>query len=500
MKPSVAPIYWLPILLIFLLGCPKKEEVVPEEDLVVIDTDAPSSTYDQLLRAHRNDLRMRNYRAGDAGLNPYSVDEFVVLYEDEDIANAVPDSARLAEIYGSRFREVKSCGCLDDFQVRLWRIDSIGGTERGRGGSDKVANDIGKESDGVSPNYYLFPQRPNNGFNSPAFTRLPQAFQPTSHPAGDDPIVIALLDSGVDLQLQGRNIPGQGSIYFWRNPNETARNGASEGPDPFCLPDDLIGWDFVNGDNNPNDDNSHGTHVAGIIAKQLTENAPDLPFTIMPLKVLDQNGVGTSFDATCAVLYAAFHRADIINASWGFYGDPDPLLERALERAEREGIFTSTGAGNDRVNLNEVRHFPGQFGLRDNNVIRGVAVVGGLNGDKLWNQTNFRTDGDVLEGIIAAPAEEVESLVPTFVSPDQLATKSGTSMSAAYLTALAATYRRLRPDDRPGVMRHNLLRMIVLGGTTGYFRSNGERYPYYPFDWFEVGERYETYRDEMRVN
>ncbi|MEM9836604.1 MAG: S8 family serine peptidase [Bacteroidota bacterium] len=472
------------------------------EDLPVINSLPAAQAYGELFRADQSSLLDRAYPAGQAGNNVYAVDEFVVLYEDEDLENARQDSATLAAEYGSRFREVRSCGCTENFNVRLWRVDSIGGTERGTSGSNTVANKIGKEDDGVSPNSFLFPSRPASNWIFPDYGALASGYSPLPHPAGDNPIKIAVLDSGIDLSLEATDIPGQGKLYFWKNPNEPIVNGTHDGTDIFCFEDDVTGWDFVNNDNNPSDDNSHGTHVAGIIARQLAQNAPEIPYVFMPLKVLDENGVGTTFDAMCAVLYAAYHRADIINASWGFYGDPDPLLERALIRAQNRGSIVVTGAGNDGMNLNEVRHFPGQFGLRDNSVIKSVIVAGGLenNPTRLWESTNFRTDAPTYPGIIAAPAKNITSLVPAFVSSNNLAEKSGTSMAAAYLSALMASYVHYRPDDLPRVIRPNMIKLISEAHSPRYFISNGVQYPYYGFNWFNVPEAYQEHQSEMRVN
>jgi serine protease len=109
------------------------------------------------------------------------------------------------------------------------------------------------------------------------------------------------------------------------------------------------GYDFVNKDDHPNDDHGHGTHVAGTIAESTDngEGAAGLAFeaTIMPLKVLDQFGSGTSADIADAVRFAADHGAKIINMSLG--GPfPDQVMRTACQYAAKKGVLIVCAAGN----------------------------------------------------------------------------------------------------------------------------------------------------------
>jgi subtilisin family serine protease len=114
------------------------------------------------------------------------------------------------------------------------------------------------------------------------------------------------------------------------------------------------GYDFVNGDADPMDDNGHGTHVAGIIAGDpagptgRTGEAPGAALTAY--KVLDASG--NTFESTvlegfeAAVAADNPHRADVVNMSLG--GPPafDDPLEQAAEQAIRDGVVVVTAAGN----------------------------------------------------------------------------------------------------------------------------------------------------------
>jgi len=81
------------------------------------------------------------------------------------------------------------------------------------------------------------------------------------------------------------------------------------------------GYDFVENDTHPNDDNSHGTHVTGTSA-QSTNNGKGVAgvafnTAIMPVKVLDRNGSGTYANVAKGIIWATDHGADIINLSLG---------------------------------------------------------------------------------------------------------------------------------------------------------------------------------------
>ncbi|MDP1808103.1 MAG: S8 family peptidase [Actinomycetota bacterium] len=109
------------------------------------------------------------------------------------------------------------------------------------------------------------------------------------------------------------------------------------------------GYDFVNNDAHANDDESHGTHVAGTIA-QSTNNSlgvAGIAFgaTLMPVKVLDKNGSGTDSGVAAGIRYAADHGAKIINLSLG--GGGSTTLSDAVVYAYNKGVTIIAAAGND---------------------------------------------------------------------------------------------------------------------------------------------------------
>lgn len=116
----------------------------------------------------------------------------------------------------------------------------------------------------------------------------------------------------------------------------------------------VAGWDFVNEDSHPNDDNSHGTHVAGTIA-QTTNNGIGVAgiaygANIMPLKVLDSEGVGSDQWVADGIVWAVNHGAQVINLSLGGPA-PSSVLESAVNYAYNNGVTVIAAAGNDNSDV-----------------------------------------------------------------------------------------------------------------------------------------------------
>jgi serine protease len=157
---------------------------------------------------------------------------------------------------------------------------------------------------------------------------------------GSPSVVVAVIDTGV--------------AYENRN----------EGPWKFRLAPDLAGttfvqgYDFINNDSHPNDDESHGTHVTGTIA-QTTDNALGTAgvaylTAIMPVKVLDKNGSGTAQTLADGLYFAAGRppsvlTADVANMSLGWPPgyNPGATVEDAINYAHNAGVTLVASSGND---------------------------------------------------------------------------------------------------------------------------------------------------------
>jgi len=156
-----------------------------------------------------------------------------------------------------------------------------------------------------------------------------------------EPVRVALIDSGVDYSH-----PDLGVAALWRNPDEQP-NGRDD--DGNGLIDDLIGWNFVDDNNNPWDDHGHGTHIAGIIAAG-RDNATGIAgiapnARLMVLKVVDASGNASGSHIAQALRYAADKGAQLIQLSLGGQA-PGPAERDALAYAVAREAVVVIAAGN----------------------------------------------------------------------------------------------------------------------------------------------------------
>ena len=148
-------------------------------------------------------------------------------------------------------------------------------------------------------------------------------------------VTVAVLDTGVAYANRKR---------FRRSPD-------------FARGDFVRGYDFVDGDKFPNDENGHGTHVAGTIGER-TDNGIGVTglaygAKIMPVRVLDRYGGGDSVTITAGIRFAVKHGADVINLSFEFddgirqaSASEIPDILAALRYASRHSVVVVAAAGN----------------------------------------------------------------------------------------------------------------------------------------------------------
>lgn len=186
------------------------------------------------------------------------------------------------------------------------------------------------------------------------------------------------------------------------------------------------GANFVAGDvgneEPPQDDNGHGTHVAGIIGAARNNGqgaagvAPDCE--LLPIKVLDTNNLGTWSDVASGILYAVTQGADIINLSLGATTSPPDAVRQAIEIAVENAVVVAA-AGNAATDL---RFYPASYD--------GVVAVGALNQDKRrWPPSNY---GPWIT--ISAPGEGIYSTA----LGSGYEQRSGTSMAAGFISGTCA--------------------------------------------------------------
>jgi Leucine-rich repeat (LRR) protein len=275
----------------------------------------------------------------------------------------------------------------------------------------------------------------------------------TTHPS---PTLVALIDSGTDFdhpQLRDR---------IWINPDDANNDGIDD--DGNCVIDDRNGYNFLENTNYPYDDHGHGTNAAGIIAG-LPLNAVHRnlgtydSLAIIPLKYTDKTGAGSCFHAACAIRYAADYMSSggdkvrVINASWGYYGDPNTILENQLRyAADNCDMLFVTSAGNDGIDNDTTNHYPSDFDL-DNILV--VGAVDNLLPNQLAGYSNYGAN-DV--DIVTRGTYTTTKATTTILSETELAT--GTSFATAQVSRAAgllfheypsASYRAVKQALMDGV-------------------------------------------------
>ena len=186
------------------------------------------------------------------------------------------------------------------------------------------------------------------------------------------------------------------------------------------------GYDFVDDDDTAQDELGHGCGVAGIIAANVDNGigiagvAPNA--MILPLRVLDAQGIGTYSDVAQAIVYATDNGAKIINLSLGG-PNPSSTLNNAIDYAIANDVIVVAAAGNTGGDV----LYPAAYGP--------VIAVGSVDLD--LEMSSFSSRGPEID--VLAPGRDIL----TTTNDDGYASMSGTSFAAPYVTSASVMKKAL---------------------------------------------------------
>lgn len=296
---------------------------------------------------------------------------------------------------------------------------------------------------------------------------LPEAYDILGTLKASRSVTVAVIDTGVDTTHPAL------SDHIWRNEAEIPLNGIDDDNNGYI--DDLYGWDFYHNDNtvchyqvseyglisaDPEDNDNHGTHCAGIIASSqgIMGVASGIDIRILPLKIHGgPKASGAVSDAIKAIKYAEHAGAEICNMSWG-----TPVYSEALETVMREsGMLFVVAAGNSGNNNNASPLYPSSFELDNMISVAFVTQSGALASDSNYGSSTVD---------FAAPGQDIYS---TTVGGGYHYL-SGSSMAAPIVAGTAALLYACGDSLYPQNVKDVLLQtMKPLDSLHGYLRNPG---------------------------
>jgi subtilisin family serine protease len=323
----------------------------------------------------------------------------------------------------------------------------------------------------VSPNYlrklHVIPNDEHYNQLLHYVSDIPDAW---NYATGSPLIKVGIVDSGVLIHHPD----------LWPNMainrNEIPDNGIDDDGNGYV--DDWCGWDFADApemadnalgdyigqDNDVEDENFHGTHVAGIIGAK-GNNAIGVVGVcwnvgLVPLRAGFRTVSGQGYlqddDAAAAIVYAVDNGCQVINMSWG---DPNyaPIIADACEYAYSKGVTLIASAGND---AGPGLSYPAKLST--------VISVGSVN--KAKQLSGFSSYGIDLD--LVAVGERVLSTYK-LEAEEQYFMQDGTSMSAPFVTGSVALLLSLNPGLSPAEVRGRLLNACDDINAVGFDEKTG---------------------------
>ncbi|MBL8763728.1 MAG: S8 family serine peptidase [Phycisphaerae bacterium] len=264
----------------------------------------------------------------------------------------------------------------------------------------------------------------NNTGNQNADIDAPQGWDVST---GGANFVVADIDTGLDYTHPDL------SANAWTNPGEIAGNGIDD--DGNGLIDDIRGWDYVNNDNNPMDDHSHGTHTAGTIGARGNNGVGVVGVNwqckIVGLKFLGSNGSGSISAALSCLQYAANKQIKVSNNSWGGGGYSQSFYD-ALVSSQSVGHIFCAAAGNNGSNNDSTAFYPSNYDVPNLIAVAAISSNGARAGFSNYGLNTVD---------LGAPGDGILSTVPG----SSYSSYSGTSMATPHVAGAVAWTYALNP-------------------------------------------------------
>lgn len=327
---------------------------------------------------------------------------------------------------GTMLRRASSAACFLAIAFGICASAAWGAASEGPGAPGK---------DSSAAEVRALASDPTSGDTKPAdflgAIGVPQAWKLLDGYGDDVTGTIAVVDTGVDLKH------------------------------PELIPYLTDGVNLLDARKPPQDDNGHGTAVAGILAEiaeaaKQTEGGASWKMKIMPVKALDRNGEGDEANLAAGIRYAVGHGANIVVLSLGLRRDT-PEMRDVVALAESKGVLLVAATGNDGAEFGTKAavQYPAAYPT--------VLAVAGLDGGGAQSRSTSGPEVDV-----AAPWK-----VETLKLGGGKTTMEGSSMSAPQAAGAAAMLRARHPGWTPAMLRETLRRTAEAAALKGWDRYTG---------------------------
>ncbi|MFC9258239.1 MULTISPECIES: S8 family peptidase [Streptomyces] len=209
------------------------------------------------------------------------------------------------------------------------------------------------------------------------------------------------------------------------------------------------GFDAVDNDDTADDGNGHGTHVAGTVAG--TAHGVAKKAKIVAVRVLDDNGSGTTEQVVAGIDWVTQHHSGPSVANMSLGGGADEALDAAVKRAVDAGVTFAVAAGNETSDAGQGS---------PSRVPEALTVASSTKDDE---QSEFSNFGSVID--LYAPGSEITSAWND--SDTGVKTISGTSMASPHVAGAAALYLAGHPSATPA----DVAAALTGGATEGAIKN-----------------------------